>query len=109
MIVMEAGRTMSSPRWLWVAAIWGGVALFDATQTVFGMRAEGMHHAWGLLFATTIASWLPWALATPWAVRLTRRHPPVQLRPVQTWGLHALTCASVGIISAGWTSFLNAA
>ena len=28
----------SSSRWLWIAAIWFGVGLFDATQTVFTMR-----------------------------------------------------------------------
>lgn len=42
------------PRWLWVAAIWLSFGLFDATQTVFAMRAEGMHHAWGHLFFSLI-------------------------------------------------------
>ena len=29
-----------------------GFGLIDATQTVFVMRAEGMHHAWVRLFVT---------------------------------------------------------
>ena len=63
---MHALRIRSeTPRWFWIAAIWSGIALFDATQTVFVMRAEGMHHAWAQLFVTLLLSWLPWALATP--------------------------------------------
>ena len=54
-----------SPRWFWIAAFWLGIGLFDASQTVFVMRAEGMHHAWTALFVTSVLSWLPWALATP--------------------------------------------
>ena len=49
-----------SPRWFWIAAIWCGIGLFDATQTVFVMRAEGMHHYWARLFLTLLLSWLPW-------------------------------------------------
>jgi hypothetical protein len=39
------------PPWKWVASTWLGFGLVDAMQTVFGMRSEGMHHAWGKLFA----------------------------------------------------------
>ncbi|MGC9952377.1 MAG: hypothetical protein ABSF64_39050 [Bryobacteraceae bacterium] len=39
-------------------------APFYATETAFGMRAEGMRHAWSLLFLTDFLHWLPWALAT---------------------------------------------
>ena len=70
------GRPKSTGEF-WIASIWFGFALFDATQTVFVMHAEGMHHAWVRLFATTMLAWLPWALATPLVVRLGRRYPPV--------------------------------
>ena len=39
-----------APRWIWIASIWTGFGLIDATQTVFVMRSEGMHHAWVRLF-----------------------------------------------------------
>ena len=47
---------------MWIASIWFGFGLVDAMQTVFVMRAEGMHHAWVRLFVTTMLSWLPWAV-----------------------------------------------
>jgi two-component system LytT family sensor kinase len=101
--VMAAHRRQSeSPRWLWIAAIWGGIGLFDATQNVFVMRAEGMHHAWARLFFTLLMSWLPWALATPIVFRLTLRFPPAQWRRVSTWAAHLGTAVALGMIHAGW-------
>ncbi len=64
-----------SSRWFWSAAIWSGIGLFDATQNVFVMRAEGMHHAWARLFACLLLAWLPWALATPLVLGLERQFP----------------------------------
>jgi len=93
-----------SPRWFWIAAIWCGVALFDATQTVFVMRAEGMHHSWGYLFITLLLSWLPWALATPFVLRLGRRYPPAQWRRFSTWAAHISACAAVGLVYAAWVA-----
>lgn len=105
---MGANRMGSStPRWFWVAAIWSGVGLFDASQTVFTMRSQGMRHAWAQLFVTLMLSWLPWAVATPLVVRLGRRYPPTQLRPLTTWFIHVGTAASVGLVSAAWTALLE--
>ena len=73
--------TTRPPRWHWIAAIWFAIGLFDATQTVVVMRAQGMHHAWTELFVTLLLSWLPWALATPVILRLGKRYPPVLVRP----------------------------
>ena len=42
------------PQWFWIAAIWTVAGLFNATQTVLVMRAEGMHHAWAQLFVTCL-------------------------------------------------------
>ena len=67
----EARRQSESTRWLWIAAIWFGIGLFDATQTVFVMRAEGMRHDWVPLFFTLLFAWVPWAAATP----QSRRRP----------------------------------
>ena len=96
-----------SPRWFWIAAIWCGVALFDATQTVFVMKAEGMHHAWGYLFVTLLLSWLPWALATPLVLRLGRQYPPAQWRRLSTWGAHISACAAIGLFYASLVAGLE--
>jgi two-component sensor histidine kinase len=100
----EAGKRTESPRWLWVASIWFGIALFDATQTVFVMKAEGMHHAWGRLFVTLLSSWLPWALATPLVLWLGRRYPATAWRKASTWIAHLTACAGIGVVFAGWVA-----
>src|SRR6266571_4187755 len=96
-----------SPPWLWIASIWFGVGLFDATQNVVVMRSEGMHHAWPQLFVTLLVSWLPWILATPFVMRLGRRYPPVQLRPFSTWVRHLAACATIGLVAAAWIASLE--
>jgi len=96
-----------TPRWYWIASIWFGIGLFDATQTVFVMRAEGMHHAWVQLFVTLFLSWLPWALATPLVLWLGRQYPPVQLRRFSMWGTHFGACAAIGVVSAAWIALLE--
>lgn len=89
--------------------LWSSIALFDATQTVVVMHAEGMHHMWGLLFLTTFLSFVPWFIATPLALELGRRFPPVHLRPVSTWFIHMGACLGVSIVHAGWHAmFLSA-
>ena len=107
----EVGIHSDSPRWVWVAAIWGGIALFDATQNVFVMRAEGMHHYWARLFFTLFVAWLPWALATPLVFYLGRRYPAVQWRKASTWIAHLPACGFIGLIYsmwlAMWESLLN--
>ena len=102
---MDAPRKLfESPRWFWIAAIWSGIGLFDATQTVFVMRAEGMHHFWIRLFFTLLFSWLPWALATPLVLRLGRRYPAAQWMRLSTWLTHLAACAALGLVYAGWIS-----
>ena len=95
------------PRWFWIAAIWSGVGLFDATQTVFVMRAEGMHHAWRWLFLTLLIEWLPWALATPFVLRLGRRFPPTQLRPLSTWLRHFVACIAIHLVFSAFSATLE--
>jgi two-component system LytT family sensor kinase len=96
-----------SPRWFWIVAIWSAIGLFDATQTVFVMRSEGMHHAWARLFIVLLLAWLPWALATPLVLRLGRQHPLAQWRRVSTWGTHVVACATIGPVSAAWNASLE--
>ncbi|HEY6339506.1 MAG TPA: histidine kinase [Candidatus Sulfotelmatobacter sp.] len=96
-----------SPRWRWIALIWSGVGLFDATQTVFGMRAEGMHHAWPQLFVSVLLSWLPWGLVTPFVLRMGRQYPPLRLEPLSNWLRHVGVCISIGLISTAWGAGLE--
>jgi hypothetical protein len=90
----------------WIASLWAGFALFDAVQTVFSMRAQGMHHAWITLFFTDFFSWLPWALATPWILSLGRRYPATTLKAPRTWLIHLGACALIELAFNAWTTGL---
>jgi two-component system, LytTR family, sensor kinase len=94
-------------RWIWIASIWFGFGLLDAMQTVLVMRGEGMHHAWVKLFATTVVSWLPWALATSLVLRLRRRLIYAKLLPLLKWLAHAVVCATIGLVFAAWMAWLE--
>jgi two-component sensor histidine kinase len=94
----------SPSRYMWIAAIWFGVGLFDATQTVFTMRAAGMHHAWVRLFFTLLFAWAPLALATPVILRLGRRYPPVRPWAFSSWLVHLAVCGLLCMVSAAWTA-----
>jgi two-component system LytT family sensor kinase len=96
----------NSARWIWIVLIWLGFGLVDAMQTVFVMQAEGMHHAWGKLFLTSVLSWLPWALAIPLIMRLGRRFPLVKRGSIVTWLAHIAGCAAIALASAAWLSWL---
>ena len=74
--------------WPWIAAIWCVGGLFDASQTLFMMHAEGGHHPWLPLFGTEFASWLPWALVTPLIVGLARRYPIIRDVSLRTAVIH---------------------
>ena len=102
---MQNRNTMSLLRpWLWCVAIWGGIGLFDATQTVFVMRAEGMHHYWVRLFFTLLFAWVPWMLATPLVLRLVRKFPPTEWPRISAWAAHLGTCLGIGLIYAAWVA-----
>ena len=92
--------------WRYVGGIWLGIALFDASQTVFVMRAEGMHHAWVILFFVRALSWLVWALATPWVAALMQRFP-LPTKTFLPWCVHAIACLAIGILSASWSAGLE--
>jgi hypothetical protein len=107
---MDAARPRRGlPPWLWIASIWLGIGLFDAWQNVFTMRSEGMHHAWVRLFIVLLLAWLPWALATSLVIRLGRRYPPTQLRPLSTWFVHLGAAVTLAMISAAWLTWLERA
>jgi two-component system, LytTR family, sensor kinase len=94
-------------RWLWIAAIWSGIALFDATQTVVVMHAEGMHHAWVYVFLTITFEWVPWAIATSFLIRIGRKYSLSKWKRLSTWGVHIAACTGLGLVSAAWTASME--
>jgi len=90
------------PRWYWVFGVWCGIGLFDATQTVFAMRAEGMHHYWGRLYLTQLISWLPYMLATPVVLWLGDRFAINHWKRASTWTVHVAASVVLGLSSAAW-------
>ena len=96
-------------RWIWIAGPWFGLGVIDATQTVFVMHSEGMHHAWLRLFAVVVVSWLPWAIATPFVLSLWRRYPLRSLRPLRPWLAHGAAYLAIATACATWGAFLYAA
>jgi hypothetical protein len=107
--MLSTDRIVMAPRWGSIAAIWGGIGLFDATQTVVSMKAMGMHHAWVELFLYQAVTWLPWALATPGVMRLSVR-APLRLRwpsrssagALRAWRLHAACWLALTAAASLW-------
>ena len=93
--------------WLWIAAIWCAGGLFDASQTVLVMHAEGKQHAWLPLFTTEFVSWLPWALATPLISSLARRYALARGTMAHTAALHLAAFVAVSVIAAAWSTALQ--
>jgi hypothetical protein len=93
-------------RWMWIASIWLGIAVFSAVQYVLVLRAEGIHYSWSRLVSTLLLSWLVWVMATPLVLRLGRMYPPVRFRPVSTWFIHLVSWSILGVISASWETLL---
>ena len=109
MMATMAARTrqVGASPWLWVAAAWLGIGLFDATQNVFVMRSEGMHHAWTALFVTLLLSWLPWACATPVVLWLGRLHRLARRTSASMWLTHLVACGAIAVAAAGWVASLE--
>lgn len=95
------------PTRLWIAAVWLGLALFDATQNVFLMKTAGMHHAWLALFFFRLLYWLVWALATPAVLRQGMRYAAGPHGGWQSWCAHLLACLAIGMAGALWTATLE--
>lgn len=96
-------------RWRWIAAVWSAGALFEASQSVFIMHAEGRHHPWPPLFGTELVSWLPWALATPLVIHLARRYPIVRGVSLHTACVHLAAFAAISVVYESWSTVLQMA
>jgi len=94
--------------WPWIAAMWLAGALFEAGQSVLILRfAEKKDHAWLPLFATEFATWLPWALATPWVVGLARRYPIHRGATPRAIAVHFAAFAGISIVTEAWSAALQ--
>ena len=94
-------------RWRWIAALWLAGGLIEASQAVLILRfGEGRDGAWLPLFGTSLATWLPWALATPWIIGLARRFPiqGVHLRAI---AVHLVAFITLGAIAEAWSALLQ--
>jgi|HubBroStandDraft_1064217.scaffolds.fasta_scaffold00369_18 two-component system, LytTR family, sensor kinase len=103
----ESPTAVRSTGWLWITAIWCAGALLDASQTLLAMHADDNHHAWLPIFATEMASWLPWALATPLISRLARRYAVNRGTIMPAAAVHLAAFAVVSSVAAAWCSLLQ--
>ncbi len=95
-------------RWRWIAALWCAGGLFDAIQAVLVLRfAHGSQRSWLPVFATEMATWLPWALATPWIISLARRHPFVRGPTLRSVAVHGAAFITIGALAEAWTATLQ--
>jgi two-component system, LytTR family, sensor kinase len=95
-----------TPRWSWICAFWFAGGLFDASQSVLVMQQEGGHHPWLPIFATELASWLPWVLATPLLIGLARRFPVLRGARAQTTAVHLMAFTTISLIGSAWSAVL---
>ena len=93
-----------SIRWRWIAAMWCAGGLFEASQAVLIMRFGEAGHAWLPLFATELATWLPWALATPWIISLARRYPIIRGTTVRTVAVHLAAFVTISVVAQAWSA-----
>lgn len=104
---MSKSDTNAGSSWRWIAVIWFGAALIDASQSILILRAEGKHNFWLPLFLTELASWLPWALATPLIVSLSRRYPIQRGMSYRAAAYHFATYSVVSVIAEAWSALLQ--
>lgn len=102
----EAHTTVRSNRWIWITAMWVAGALFEAGQSVLFMRAIGRQRAWPI-FGTELASWLPWAVATPLVIALARRYDVIRSTTLETTTVHLAAFAIISLIAEAWFAVLQ--
>ena len=98
------GRIPLRTELFWITILWFGFALLDSMQGVITMRSEGMHHNWYLVFAVSLSNWIPWAIASPFILRLARKLP---FPRKSAWAAHIVLCLLIVVVFASWTSALS--
>jgi len=90
--------------------MWLAGGLIEASQSVLILRfAERKQHSWLPLFGTELATWLPWALATPWVIGLARRHPLMRGTTVRAVVVHLGAFFLVSAVAEVWSATLQVA
>lgn len=93
--------------WRWIAIFWSAGAVFEATQSVFILHAQGRQGGELLLFVSEVAAWLPWALATPFVINLARRHPLIPAPTVRGVAAHLMTLLAITMTAEAWSAALQ--
>src|SRR6476619_3903449 len=96
-----------STRFRRIAALWGAGALFDASQTVLQMHAEGRHGSWLPLFVVELVSWLPWALAIFLVIRLARQYSFSRAFNARALGVYLLCFVVISSVAEAWSAALQ--
>ena len=91
----------------WIAIAWLAVGAITGTQVVLGMRALGMQHNWIVLFFTTAAAWLLWAIATPLILWLSRRFPLVRAGDWKNLPVHLCAALAISVLRIAWSALLE--
>ncbi len=86
---------------------WSAGAVFEATQSVFIQHALGMSGGEFLLFVTEVAAWLPWALATPFVIKLARRHPITPAPTARGIAAHLMALLAITVAAEAWSAALQ--
>jgi two-component system, LytTR family, sensor kinase len=94
-------------KWWWAAVVCGGLGVFEGTQAVVVMRAEGMHHAWVNLFFTILLGWVPWAAVAPVVLRLEREYPLFQGSSLRGWLRHAGLWFAIWVGATTWNTAIE--
>ena len=102
----ETGTGARPARWRGIATIWLACVLFDASQTVLFMHAVG-RRSWLLIFVFEAVSWLPWVVATPLVVYLTRRYPFARGRLTAATAVHIAAFICIGLAAQAWFAMLQ--
>src|SRR5688572_17009435 len=93
--------------WRWIIVFWTAVAMFEATQAIFIQHAIGGRGGEVLLFMTELAGWLPWVLATPFVIKLARRHPVIPAPTLAGVGGHLMALFVITMIAEAWSAALH--
>ncbi|MGB2633241.1 MAG: sensor histidine kinase [Candidatus Acidiferrum sp.] len=93
--------------WWWAAVVCGGLGVFEGTQAVVVMRAEGMHHAWVNLFFTILLGWVPWAAVAPVALRVGTEYPLFQGSSLRGWLRHVGLWFAIWVGATTWNTAIE--
>ena len=93
---------------IWITGIWLAIGLVNASQSVVGLRGEGVRRPLTIVFINTVLGWQLWALLTPLVLRMTKRFPPVRGAGWRAWLAHLGAAIAMAAATAAWALLLLA-